>query len=132
MGLVRMILGAKSKYDKSLPFVYEARFDALSGQGEKPIIHSYFSDTLCGLIECLDEEGLGPDEVQLFGVYRGKKLPLEMERCVDEQGKWLVRPEICRALEKHYGETLDERFKGHVADGSCAFDDRDREGSGPF
>jgi hypothetical protein len=131
MGFVRKILGPQSKYDKSLPYAYEAWVDILSGRGTEPMYDHYFSDTICGLIEHLDELGVKPEAVQLFGVYRREQIPLEVEPCMSSDGAWLTRPEICFSLEEHYKNTLEERYKGHVEKGSCSYEDRDREGSGP-
>ena len=67
----------------------------------------------------------------ISGIYRKKEVVLDTKHCVSEDGQWLTRPEICRAMEKKYRETLDEIYRGHVADDNCEFDDRDREGMGP-
>jgi hypothetical protein len=132
MGIVRKILGPKSKFDKSLPYTYEARIDILSGQSDEPMFESYFSDTVCGLIEYLDENNIKPDEVQLFGCYLGKEIPLEIKHCTTPQGKWLQPPALCKSLEKQYKKTMEEHYKGHVADAECSFEDRDKDGSGPY
>lgn len=132
MGIIRKFLGPKSKYDKSLPYTYEARVDALYGQGDEPVYNYYQSDTICGLIESLDEKDIAPEEVQLFGIYLGKEIELETKFCTTRDGKWLKRPAICKALEGRYKKTLEERYKGHVANEECSFDDRDRQGSGPY
>ena len=78
MGIIRTFLGPKSKYDKSLPYTYEARIDMLSGQGDEPLYNHYIADTVCGLIEYLDNENILPDAVQLYGIYLGKEIPLEI------------------------------------------------------
>jgi len=127
MGLVRKILGPKSKYDASIPYTYEARLHL----PEPGLDQHYFSDTLCGLIETLDAEEVPPGEVGLFGVYRGEEIPLDVGPCTGEDGAWLARPELCRSLEKTYSETLEDRYKGHVEKGHCSFEDRDRKGIGP-
>lgn len=121
----------RSKKDRSLPFTYEAWVDILEGAGLEPVYDHYFSDTLCGLIECLDDKGIGPEHVQLYGLYRGKHARLDEAVCTDEEGRWLARPHLCLALQKHFAHTHEECYRGHVADGRCAFDDRDREGAGP-
>jgi hypothetical protein len=131
MGVVRKFLGPRSKYDKSLPHAYEARVDVLSGRGTEPMFNHYFSDTICGLIEYLDENGIKPADVQLFGVYRKTQIPLETRPCTDDSGAWLSRPELCRSLEEHFQNTLLERYKGHVEKGECSYEDRDRDSIGP-
>ncbi len=131
MSIIRKFLGPRSKYDKSLPYTYVAKIDVLNGQAEESMYNHYFSDTICGLIEYLDEQNIAPKEAELFGIYRDKEIPLETKYCTTRDGKWLKRPAICKALEGRYKKTLEERYKGHVAKGECAFDDRDRTGSGP-
>ena len=116
----------------SLPYTYEARVDMLAGRGSAPFYEHYFSDTICGLVEYLSDNGIRPAEVRLYGVYRKRQIPLEVELCVDRKGTWLTRPNLCHALEEHYRKTMDSRYLGHVAHGTCSYDDRDRRGLGPF
>lgn len=131
MGIVRKLLGPRSKYDQSLPYAYEARVDELSGSGKEPLFNHYFSDTICGLIEFLDENSIEPAAVQLFGIYRKVQIPLDTAPCTDDQGAWLPRPELCHSLEEHYRQTLVARYKGHVEKGPCSYEDRERKGIGP-
>ena len=131
MGIKDSILGPPSKRDRSLPYTYEARVDILAGEGAAPEWDHYFSGTLCGLVEYLDEQGIAPGDVLLFGVYRKRQVPLDVDLLVDEDGRWLPRPGLCRALEDHYGHTRDECYRGHVEKGTCAFADRERRGAGP-
>lgn len=132
MSIVRKILGPKSKYDKELPYTYEARVDKLRGQADEPMEESYFSDTLCGLLEFLEENEIGPDEVKLYGVYQGVQVPLETKLCSTRNGEWLSRPEICQSLEEHYKSTLIARYKGHRDKEPCEYVDRKRKGVGPY
>jgi len=132
MGIIRHFIGPKSKYDKSIPYTYEARTDVLSGQGDEPVYDSYFSDTVCGLIAYLDEQDIKPDEVQLIGLYLGEEIPLEIKYCTTPQGKWLQPPALCKSLERRYKKTMEKRYKGHVADGECSYEDRNKKGSGPY
>ena len=128
--IVRKVLGAKSKYDKTLPYTYMARIPAI--EGNRGIFSFYFADTICGLIEFLDELSIMPADTELFGVYLDEEIPLENDRCLDRHGNWLKRPEICRSLENHYKSTPEARYKGHLEKDTCSFDDRDRRGSGPY
>jgi hypothetical protein len=122
----------RSKLDRSLPYTYEAWVDILAGAGEEPVHDHYFSDTLCGLVECLAEHEIVPDHVELYGLYRGELARLDTAVCTDEDGHWLTRPTLCRSLEKHYAHTHQECYRGHVEQGHCAFEDREREGAGPI
>jgi len=129
MGIVRKILGPKSKYDKSIPYTYFAKAPIV--EGDESLVNYYFSDTICGLIEYLDESNINPEEVELFGCYLKKEIPIDKKYCLSEVGKWLKRPDICASLEMHYQKTMEEQYKGHVALGDCSFDDRGRKGLGP-
>lgn len=125
MKVIRKFLGPKSKYDESIPFTYYAKVYII--EGEENLVHHYFSDTICGLIEYFDEHNIHPDEVELFGCYLKKEIPIDKKYCLSEDGKWLKRPDICSSLELHYQKTLEEQYKGHIASGNCMFDDRERK-----
>jgi len=127
MSIIKKIIGPKSKYDKALPYTYEARIDVLGGAGNEPLYSSYFSDTVCGLIEYLDENNIEADEVQLYGVYMGKEMQLDTKHCTSPSGRWLKPPALCKVLEEHYKNTMEEQYKGHMADDKCSFDDRDQK-----
>lgn len=128
MGIVRKWLGPASKYDKSIPYIYEARVDMLSGASAEPIFEHYFSDTICGLVNYLQENGIKPSEVALFGVFRDQEIPISVDGCTDGEDGWLERWDICKSLETQYESTHDRRFKGHVSGRPCAYVDRDRSG----
>lgn len=124
MGVLRKILGPQSKYDKTIPYTYFAKVTVFEDDDESA--HYYFSDTICGLVEYLDEHNIKPDEVELFGCYLKKEIPIDKKYCLSEDGKWLKRPDICSSLEAHYQKTMEEQYKGHTALGSCSFEDRER------
>jgi hypothetical protein len=107
-----------------------ARVESFSGDDD--FFSHYFADTICGLIEYLDEARIKPDEVQLFGLYRQTEIELETDLCVDAAGHWLKKPKICRAIEKRYQKTLEKRYKGHMEKSECSFEDRNRDGIGPI
>jgi len=130
MNIIKKFIGPKSKYDKSIPYTYLAKVPRFEGDNE--IFFHYFSDTICGLVEYLEQNDIAPEDVQIFGLFRKKEIPLEKKYCTTSDGKWLDRPEICHSLEQHYSECLEDRYKGHVEDGECSFEDRDRKGEGPF
>lgn len=132
MGLMRRFLGAASRYDRRLPYTYEARIDVLAGRGREPLWSYYYADTVCGLIEYLDANGIEPRDVELVGIFRGREIPLEITYCMTRDGHWLTPPALCRALEFRYRMTMEDRYRGHTAEEPCAFDDRDRRGCGPY
>lgn len=122
----------RSQRDHSLPYTYEAWVDILEGRGSEPVYDHFFSDTLCGLIECLENEEVEPAHVRLMGLFRGEQVKLDIALCTDRDGAWLHRPALCRVLEEHYDHTHEECYRGHVDQGHCAFEDRDRTGAGPL
>lgn len=126
MNFIRKLLGPKSKYNKSLPYTYEARIDVLYWKGAEPMYSYQSSDTICGLIDYLDKNNIVPEQVEIYGIYLKKEILLDKKYCLSEDGKWLRRPALCKSLEEHYKKTLEEQYKGHVATKECAFDDRDR------
>jgi len=84
------------------------------------------------LIEYLDEHEIHSNEVIVAGLYQTREYVLDKTVFTDHSGEWLQRPELCQSIESHYKKTLDDFYKGHVDDGECSFEDRDRQGSGPF
>lgn len=130
MGVIRKILGAKSKYDRSLPYTYLAKSPIVNGFDE--LVSYFYSDTLCGLIEHLYVENINSGEVKLYGVYRQGEIELDKTVCMDENENWLLRPELCSALEEYFERTKNELYKGHAEFKECSFEDRDRAGEGPY
>jgi len=128
MSFIKKVVGPLSKYNSSLPYTYMAKVSAVEGIEE--LYSYYFADTICGLINYLDNHDIGPDSVELFGLYQKKEIPLEKELCLTKDQKWLDRPKICKSLETQYKESLEERYKGHVEKDTCLFEDRDRKGRG--
>jgi hypothetical protein len=120
MSLLKKILGPKSKYDKSIPYTYEARVRIIEGGDE---FNSYFSDTICGLVEYLHQKGIRPEDAQIIEVYQERELPLGEKLLTTPDRQWLFKPDICRSFAGHYS--------GHIRENSCTFDDRECKGSGP-
>ena len=120
MSLLEKILGPKSKYDKTLPYTYEARIRILEGSEE---YNSYLSDTICGLVEYLHRNDIKPEEVQIIEVYQKQEFPIDAKLFATPDQQWLFKPDICRSFEEHY--------KGHIQHNTCSFNDRDCKGSGP-
>lgn len=114
------LLGPQSKYDNSLPYTYEARVAVVEWDDA---YNSYYSDTICGLIDFLRQKNIRPDQVTLYEIYQDHEAVVALHLCHDEHGLWLGRPQLCRALRDHY--------KGHIDDGHCSFLDRSRLAYGP-
>lgn len=121
MSLIRKILGAKSKYNKEIPYLYEARVPVEMLEGEH---HFYLAETVCALIEKLHQDNIPPDRVQIFEINHGKESEIERQFWLSPEGGWLFKPDICRAFQDHY--------PGHIHDKTCSFDDRNKQGAGPF
>lgn len=130
MNIRSSLFGPQSKYDRSLPYTYVARVCEIAGIEE--ITSAYFADTICGLIDYLEAHNIAAKDVRLFGLYVDREIPLELRYCVDESGHWLQRPDICHSLEQHYHESLDFQYKGHHETDPCEYEDRERQGSGPY
>lgn len=122
----------KSKRNTALPYTYEAKVDRLRGEGSEPLEWSYFSDTVCGIVRLMIDEGYAPHEVRLFGAYGSKLTELDVDPCVGPDGEWLTPPRLCHELEERYRQTMDARYLGHVEHGACMFEDRDQTGKGPY
>jgi hypothetical protein len=120
MSLLEKVLGPKSKYDKSLPYTYEARIRMFE-EGDE--YKSYFSDTICGLIEHLERNRIPPAGVEIFEVYLKQESPIDAGLFTTPDQNWLFKPDICRTFELHY--------PGHISDKTCSFKDRGRSGTGP-
>jgi|SaaInl4_150m_RNA_FD_contig_21_2261734_length_408_multi_3_in_0_out_0_1 hypothetical protein len=121
MHFIRKFLGAKSRYNKDIPYMYEARVPIEMLEGE---YRFYLADTVCALIEQLHRDGVGPDTVQIFEIGHDQEKEIERKLWLSPKGEWLFKPEICRSFEEHY--------PGHIQEKNCSFEDRDKRGRGPF
>ncbi len=124
MNFTDMILGPRSKYNKTIPYTYEARVDELRGSGSEPLYSYYYADTICGLLEFLRGNKIDPSEVELFEVYQEGDRKIKNEFCTGGEGDWLLRPGICDSMHEHY--------IGHSDENHCSYRDRNRQGSGPY
>lgn len=119
-----------SKYDNTLPYTYMAKEFILDG--DEDVTNHYFADTICGLIDYLEENSIRAEKVDIFGIYLNNEILLDKKYCTDSNGNWLKRPEICHSLEENYKQTMQIQYKGHLEHSDCAFTDRERNGIGPF
>lgn len=120
MSILSRVFGPASKYLDDIPYTYEARVPLLDGSSE---YNSYVADTICALVERLDELGLDYHEVTILEIYRDREKRLDIHYCTDQHGHWLSREELCDSLKMHY--------LNHIWFGGCSFADRDRRVSGP-
>ena len=120
VGILRNLLGPKSKYDKSIPYTYEARVAIIEGSED---YNSYFSDTVCSLVEHLDQNSVNPAEVEIFEIYQDREKGIEHNLYSTEAGVWLKREQMCHSFKQLYD--------GHIHPGGCTFEDRVFEGISP-
>ena len=120
MSLFEKVLGPKSKYDNSIPYTYEARIQSAPGSDE---YNSYFADTICSLVEYLNQQGIKADEVQIFEIYQQRESHINVMLFTTPDHQWLFKPDLCHAFEEHY--------KGHIQGSTCSFNDRNCAASGP-
>jgi hypothetical protein len=130
MNVISGLFVPGSKYDESIPYTYMAKEFLI--QDDDELINHYFADTICGLLDYLGENGIKPEDVEIWGIYRNKELMLNKKLCVGDNGAWLNRPEICHSLEEYYNKTLEEQYKGHDELTDCSYIDRERQGTGPY
>lgn len=121
MSMIQALLGAKSKYDDTIPFLYEARLPIPGLDDVHDIFHA---DTICALISYLHEQGLTPDQVEIHEVYQNREALIPKTLYTTPNNGWVFKPEICERFEAEY--------PGHIAGGGCSFEDREKEGSGPY
>ncbi len=120
MGLLRKLIGPKSRYEKDLPYTYEARIKILDDENE---YNSYLADTICALLEHLESINISPEEVKIYEIFKDEEKELEIKYCLSDKGKWLSRSELCVSFTEHY--------PGHISECGCTFEDRERKVSGP-
>ncbi len=119
MSLLSKIIGPDSKYEDDIPYTYEAKIKIIDGTE----FNSYFADTICALVEYLDEKKIEPDGVEIYEIFKDKEVKLNSEYCVSKDGGWLSRKELCASFT--------ERYPGHIHENCCTFDDRERNVEGP-
>ncbi len=118
LNIVRKLLGPKSKYDKDLPYLYEARIPTIEDHYK-----SFVSDKVCQLIGYLKKHGIQPGDTSLFEVYQQNERPIDLAICVDKSGQWLSREQLCY--------TFSAVYPGHIAESTCSFVDREDAVLGP-
>ncbi|MDH5444388.1 MAG: hypothetical protein OEY52_02460 [Gammaproteobacteria bacterium] len=108
-------VGPHSKYNKTHPYTYEARVSVLEWDDA---YNSYYSDTICGLIDFLKQKNIRPDQVTIYEVYQDHEEIVDTCLCLDNHDLWLSRPGLCRALKDYY--------KGHIDNDHCRYHNRSR------
>jgi len=118
--MLTKLIGPKSKHDKSLPYIYEAKVPIAEGV---EMYNFYMSDTICGLIEYLEKNEIKPNGVEIYESFQNEEKVIQQDLYTTKEGDWLHKPELCQSFKEHY--------KGHISEGKCSFKDRDRIGIGP-
>ncbi len=121
MNILTRLFGPASKYLDDIPYTYEARVPVLDGSRE---YNSYIADTICALVDYLEELGIDYHEVTIFEIYRDREKLLAIHYCTDPSGRWLSRDELCDSLKMYY--------LNHIWFCGCSFADRDQRVSGPI
>ncbi|MDP6978459.1 MAG: hypothetical protein QF570_07645 [Myxococcota bacterium] len=116
MGIVRRIVGPRSKYIKDLPYTYEA---TVTTNEELDVKFTLVSDTVCGLVEHLKGDGVEARDVEIREIREASETLIEQSLYAEEDGTWRMRPNICRAFEQQY--------PGHVRTNDCTFQDRSKK-----
>ncbi len=119
MSLLIRMLG--SKYDKDLPYTYEAVVNVLEDDDSMQV--SYFADTICGLTDALARRRKNPRSVAIFEIFQGDKTLVPKTCYLSEDGEWLPRSALCHPMTTRYGEPSNE--------GNCPFCDRTTAFCGP-
>ena len=97
-----------------MPCLYEARVKVVDDE-----YNSYMADTICALVEYLNEHDFASDEVEIFEVFKQNEKSLGIKFCISDDGKWLSRLELCESFKEHY--------PGHIDEGVCTFENRERD-----
>jgi len=118
MSLLSRVIGPKSKYEKDIPYTYEARIKIVDEE-----YNSFIADTICALVEHLTKNKIKPNEVEFYEIFKNEERKLNTEYCISEQGEWLSRKELCIAFTEHY--------PGHIHETGCTFEDREKDIIGP-
>jgi len=124
MDIIKKLVGPKSKYEKSLPYTYEARVGIIEGDEAGEDYNSYISDTICSLVEQLTQKEVNPGHVEIFEIFEDKEKGIKKELYITEDGLWRKRQEMCQSFSTHYD--------GHIYPGGCTFQDRDIKGVVPI
>jgi len=114
MSIVSKLIGPLSKYDKSIPYTYEARVPIIEGDAA---YNSYIADTICGLIGTLARNSITPGEVTIYEIFEKEEKMIDHDLYVSTEGRWLSKSELCQSFKEHY--------QGHIFKGGCSFQDRD-------
>ena len=117
MDLIKKIIGPKSKYDKDLPYTYEAKVASWDGADE---YNSYFADTICGIIAHLNKQNIRPVDAWIFEIYENQETELDVASYSYSEKDWFKHNDICQSFCK-------KQYPGHVTLTDCSFSDRDKE-----
>jgi len=120
MGILDNVLGPQSKYDKMLPYTYEARMPIIEGDAE---YNSYLSDTICGLVKYLTENSIDSQEVEIYEIFADKEKLIPKQLYTLETGAWMSQKGMCQSFKDHY--------EGYIYEDGCVFEDRNCKGVGP-
>lgn len=102
-----------SKYNKKLPYTYEA-VSVIVPDDNDPVLRHWHSDTICGLCSHLKSINEDPAEIIIYEVFDNKETIIPANVFM-ENGDWLSKEELCNAHIR-YGSVGNEF--------NCGFKDR--------
>jgi hypothetical protein len=104
-----------SKYNKSIPYTYHARYQVLEDSDELTI--DWFGDTFCSVCNHLRKSDVQPADVTIYECYSGADVEMPRDSYTDDHGDWLRQVELCHAHIRYGSEgTFD----------NCKFSDRNK------
>jgi hypothetical protein len=83
--LIRKFLGPKSKYDPTIPYTYMGKVNIFHGSDIEPLYMHCFADTLCGLVEYLNEHQIQAEEVELYELTNKGEKKVKKSLCLDKK-----------------------------------------------
>lgn len=113
MNIFKTVFGPPSKYDKKIPYTYEARYRIIDGLDD---YNSYFSDTICGLISHLQRVGHNPGVIEILEIYMDREVRIPTDLYASDAQNWRDGNDLCQSFKRIYPQ--------HIGNESCTFSDR--------
>ncbi len=112
--------GPTYRQAKTTPYLYEARVAVMEWSDA---YNSYFSETICSLINFLRQKNIKPEQVKLYEIHQDHETAVETCYCIDNNDLWLSKPRLCLSLI--------EKYRGYIQQRNCPFRDRNQLACGP-
>ncbi|MBV1959271.1 MAG: hypothetical protein KUG53_00930 [Pseudomonadales bacterium] len=115
MGLLERVFG--SKYNKRLPYTFEARINVL--EDDTSLQKYVYADSFCALTNGLKKRRQDPEQVEIYEIFQGREGKIPKHCYLSEEGCWEPRMKLC--------DSLCSRYRDPSVVPECEFSDRDRE-----